>query len=72
MGNGTSTILRGMGQSPNLETATLRSELSRLYRRRLVVDELIRSLERYAASDARRPAGKAKKMVTPIVLRNTA
>jgi hypothetical protein len=31
----------------------LHSELVRLYEKRLVVDELIRSLERYAALDSR-------------------
>jgi hypothetical protein len=34
---------------PPSEIETMKSELSRLYERRLIVDELIKNLERYAA-----------------------
>ena len=37
---------------PPSETESLKSELSRMYERRLIVDELIKSLERYAACDS--------------------
>jgi hypothetical protein len=33
------------------DMATLKAQLNRLYRRQLVLDELIRLLERYAASE---------------------
>lgn len=61
-----------MAQRTSPESGTFRSELSRLYQRRLVVDELIRSLERYAASESARPPGKAKKLLGPQPLRNIA
>ena len=44
-----------MDHLPPSTTDILNCELARLYERRLVVDELIRSLERYAASDSRQP-----------------
>lgn len=42
-----------MDHLPLLNSEILLSELNRLYERRLVVDELIRSLERYAAYESR-------------------
>ena len=44
---------------PPSEIESLKSELSRLYERRLIVDELIRSLERYAACDSRSTVNEA-------------
>jgi hypothetical protein len=54
------------------DMATLKAQLNRLYRRQLVLDELIRLLERYAASEARRPAEKQKAPAQVITLRHTA
>jgi hypothetical protein len=50
----------------------LKSELSRLYRRLIVVDELIRNLERYAGLIERRPMGQAKKASGPTMVRRIA
>lgn len=41
-----------MNYLPPSDVETLKSELSRLYERRLIVVELIRNLERYAASES--------------------
>ena len=53
---------------PNNEI--LRSELDRLYEKRLVVDELIRNLERYAEFESRPPVeflgNPAVELVPPI------
>jgi hypothetical protein len=54
------------------DMATLKTQLSRLYRRRLVLDELIRLLERYAASEASRVPEKPKGPAEVITLRHTA
>lgn len=63
-----------MANLPHLEPdmATIKLQLTRLYRRRLVLDELIRLLERYAASEAKRPAAKQKGPAQVITLRHTA
>lgn len=54
------------------DLATLRSQLSRLYRRRLVLDEVIRLLERYAASETPHPKVKRQSKAEIITLRHTA
>jgi hypothetical protein len=61
-----------MNQLPSSEVENLKSELIKLYEKRLVVDELIRSLERYAACETRRPMGSVRKSPTVIKLRNIA
>jgi hypothetical protein len=57
---------------PEPDMATLKTQLTRLYRRRLVLDELIRLLERYAASETRPPASEPKARAEVIALRHTA
>ena len=58
---------------PEPDMATLKIQLTRLHRRRLVLDELIRLLERYAASETRLPAPKPKPRGAEVItLRHTA
>lgn len=61
-----------MGQTTSSEAAMLKSELSRLYQRRLIVDQMIRNLERYSALAVRRPPGRAKKPSGPVMVRRIA
>lgn len=63
-----------MANLPHLEPdmATLKAQLTRLYRRRIVLDELIRLLERYAASGTNPPNSKPKARAEVIALRHTA
>lgn len=66
-----SLYLRGMGQTTAFEAAKLKSELSRLYQRLILVDDLIKSLERYSALARPRPA-KPRKAVTSLPVRRIA
>jgi hypothetical protein len=57
-----------MNHLPTSNLETVRLELSRLYEKRLIVDELIRNLERYAEYESRpsvtvpKPAGSAESL----------
>ena len=62
----------GMGQTTSSEAAMLKSELSRLYQRRLIVEQMIRNLERYSALTERRPPGRVKKPAGPVMVRRIA
>ena len=54
------------------EMARLKVQLTRLYKRRLVLDEVIRLLERYAVSEVQISARKAAARTDVIRFRRTA